>query len=116
MTMTIHADYQAFYQRVQSKPDETVYSEIEEGLDRMAGGKSVVHITDLILYYHFVNNPTIPGMHIFAEGRPTMKGPLLTKNSPLGIADLNHVWLEDVFPKLHIALFQVPYFLRPFCS
>ena len=91
MTMTIHADYQAFYQRVQSKPDETVYSEIEEGLDRMAGGKSVVHITDLILYYHFVNNPTIPGMHIFAEGRPTMKGPLLTKNSPLGIADLNQV-------------------------
>ena len=52
----------------------------------MAGGKSVVHITDLILYYHFVNNPTIPGMHIFAEGRPTMKGPLLTKNSPLGIS------------------------------
>ena len=61
----------------------------------MAGGKSVVHITDLILYYHFVNNPTIPGMHIFAQGRPTMKGPLLTKNSPLGIADLNHECLED---------------------
>ena len=77
-------DYMKFYDRVKNHPEEAVYKDIADGIKKLKEEKVVLHITDMILYYYFVDNPTVSGMHIFAKGRPMMKGPLITKNSPLG--------------------------------
>ena len=77
-------DYRTFYDRVLSDPKESVYKNLDEGMKRLANERVVVHITDLILYYYFVGKPAVPGMYTFSQGRPEVKGPMLTKNSPLG--------------------------------
>lgn len=77
-------DYRTFYGRVVANPEESVYKSMDEGIERLANERVVLHVTDLILYYHFVGKQTVPGMYIFAQGRPEVKGPMITKNSPLG--------------------------------
>ena len=58
---------------------------MEEGMARLKDERVVLHITDMILFHHLEEtSKVVPGMHIFSEGRPEIKGPIITKNSPLG--------------------------------
>ena len=77
-------DYKTFYDRVTANSSDAVYATMEEGIESLTNDRVVLHITDIILYHYFVGKATVPGMHIFSQGKPQVKGPMITKNSPLG--------------------------------
>ena len=52
-------DYKTFYDRVKSSPEEAVYDTFVEGTRRIAEERVVLHAPDLMLYYHFVDNPRV---------------------------------------------------------
>ena len=71
-------DYKTFYDRVLTKPEEAVYKSMEEGMARLKDERVVLHITDMILFHHLEEtSKVVPGMHIFSEGRPEIKGPII---------------------------------------
>ena len=101
-------DYKKFYDRVNNNRKEAVYDTFIEGTRRIMEERAVLHAPDLMLFYHFVDNPQVlfsslynnpilfvysiklgfspkvPRMQIFAKGRGEAKGAIVTKNSPLG--------------------------------
>lgn len=53
-------DYKTFYDRVQGpNRKEAVYNTFIEGTRRIAEERAVLHAPDLMLFYHFVDNPQV---------------------------------------------------------
>ena len=52
-------DYKTFYDRVKNNPSEAVYNTFVEGTRRIAEERAVLHAPDLMLFYHFVDNPQV---------------------------------------------------------
>ena len=52
-------DYKKFYDRVKNNPKEAVYDTFVEGTRRIMEERAVLHAPDLMLFYHFVDNPQV---------------------------------------------------------
>ena len=77
-------DYVKFWDRVQNKREETVYSAVGEGLKALKEGQTVIHISERMLKRYFLERPYIQQpIKVFAKGKPEFKTIIVTLNSPL---------------------------------
>ena len=76
--------YAAFWERVQTKPEETVYSGMEEGLELIRSGPNVIHANYGELLGYFRANPFFSqNVKVFGKGRAEYFSLVLPFNSPL---------------------------------
>ena len=77
-------DYAQFWERVESKREETVYNSVEEGLKSLREGQNVIHISERMLKRYFLERPYVQQpVKVFAKGKPEFKTIIVTLNSPL---------------------------------
>ena len=77
-------DYVKFWERVQSKREETVYNSVGEGLKALQEGQTVIHISERMLKRYFLERPYIQQpIKVFAKAKPEFKTIIVTLNSPL---------------------------------
>ena len=78
------SDYAEFWERVQNKPEETVYNSVEEGLRALQEGQQVIHLSERMLKRYFLERPYVQQpIKVFAKGKPEFKTIIVTLNSPL---------------------------------
>jgi len=76
--------FAAFWDRVQNKPEETVFQNIEEGLDLLEEEQAVMHCSEGMLKGYFQANPfRQQTLKTFAKGRATFYALIVPINSPL---------------------------------
>ena len=77
-------DYAAFYDRVKTSPEETVFNGVKEGLDRIKSGRNVMHVNYGSLLGFFQANPFhVQDIKVFGKGRPEDFSVIVPFNSPL---------------------------------
>ena len=76
--------YASFWDRVQNLPEETVYNNVDEGLNKLLEGPNVIHVNYGNLVGYFQANPFhIQNIKVFAKGRAEYFSIVLPFNSPL---------------------------------
>ena len=79
--------YAAFWERVQTKPNQTVYDGIRQGLSLIQNGENVIHLNYGVVVGHYKANPFISQkpqkIKIFGKNRPQYYSVILPFNSPL---------------------------------
>ena len=76
--------YSAFWDRVQNEPEDTVFSNLKEGLDKLKTGRYVIHTMTGMLKGFFKSNPFHQqNLKVFAKGRAEFYSLIVPINSPL---------------------------------
>ena len=76
--------YSAFWDRVQNEPEDTVFSNLREGLDKLKTGRYVIHTMTGMLKGFFKSNPFHQqNLKVFAKGRAEFYSLIVPINSPL---------------------------------
>jgi len=76
--------YAAFWDRVQNLPEETVFSNLQEGLELLMKERAVIHTMTGMLKGFFKSNPFWQqNLKVFAKGRAEFYALIVPINSPL---------------------------------
>ena len=73
-----------YYQRTLDDPDQYVFTNIGNGIERILSGTNVIRVDESGLKSYLKYNPSLrENIHIFGEGRPYYPGFIFRKTSPL---------------------------------
>ena len=76
-------DYSKFWDRIQTIPEETLVTNVNEGINKTINELSVFHALETMLKKHFLENPPSKPIKLFGRGGSVNYAIIFTKNSPL---------------------------------
>ena len=77
-------EYMAFWERVESDPEQSIYPNIEEGLKRLLEDQVVIDVSSAMFRGYFMEHPFHQQeLKIFGKQPPIFNALAVTKNSPI---------------------------------